>query len=349
MDPEDLRRVLRSNGVDVWTLIETAIAVAARDHGKELRSRRDAIVERLYASPEPADRCRNCEPDRVGGGEPRPVRPRGGGEERGGRGAGAPPADAKRAFPPRSPQSPEPFGGESPHEEEEEEEEERTWADPDQSEDSLVSLLQNLADMDITFKALKETDIGRHVNELRKHPSGEIRRIAKQLVRKWKDLVDEWVKSNSACDSSSPAIITDGDSPLQIPGKNLQQNNNQVPEFAYSPYPHNNGGVSSDTKNGPELLEPKAKALRRGEAPTKPNNHAASSSSATPAKLIKEQKESLLDDPEKLASARRRLQENYQEAQNAKKQRTIQVMDIHEIPKPKNTFVRKSGIQAKHW
>lgn len=44
-----------------------------------------------------------------------------------------------------------------------------------------------------------------------------------------------------------------------------------------------NGGVSSDTKNGPELLEPKAKALRRGEAPTKPNNHAASSSSATPA------------------------------------------------------------------
>lgn len=43
-----------------------------------------------------------------------------------------------------------------------------------------------------------------------------------------------------------------------------------------------NGGVSSDTKNGPELLEPKAKALRRGEAPTKPNNHAASSSSPAP-------------------------------------------------------------------
>ena len=41
--------------------------------------------------------------------------------------------------------------------------------DPDQSEDFLVELLQNLADMDITFQALKETDIARHVNRLRKH------------------------------------------------------------------------------------------------------------------------------------------------------------------------------------
>lgn len=79
-----------------------------------------------------------------------------------------------------------------------------------QSEDSLVDLLQNLADMDITFIALKvvtqtaffiflrvsrltlsfflyvfsqETDIGRHVNRLRKHPSNEVRRLVKQLVR----------------------------------------------------------------------------------------------------------------------------------------------------------------------
>lgn len=35
----------------------------------------------------------------------------------------------------------------------------------------------------------------------------------------------------------------------------------------------------------------------------------------------------------------------------ARKQRTIQVMDIHEIPKPKNAFFarNKGGFQAKHW
>ncbi|KAL7213213.1 hypothetical protein ACSBR2_015838 [Camellia fascicularis] len=63
--------------------------------------------------------------------------------------------------------------------------------DPDQSEDSLVKLLQSVADMDITFKALKETDIGRHVNRLWKNPSNDVQRLVKQLIRKWKDLVDE--------------------------------------------------------------------------------------------------------------------------------------------------------------
>jgi hypothetical protein len=86
----------------------------------------------------------------------------------------------------------------------------------------MVSLLQNLADMDITYKALQvklafsfafrwscsrkdwfgcflrqqlnvmkslrfcflqDTDIGRHVNGLRKHPSSEVRQLVKLLVR----------------------------------------------------------------------------------------------------------------------------------------------------------------------
>ncbi|KAI8025277.1 hypothetical protein LOK49_LG02G02990 [Camellia lanceoleosa] len=54
--------------------------------------------------------------------------------------------------------------------------------DPDQFENFLVELLQSVADMDITFKALKETDIGRHVNRLWKNPSNDVRRLVKQLV-----------------------------------------------------------------------------------------------------------------------------------------------------------------------
>ena len=86
-------------------------------------------------------------------------------------------------------------------------------------------------------------------------------------------------------------------------------------------------------------------------------------------------------DDEKLNSARKRLQENYQEAKNgllsifgicfynlfliwklitiyvgvyfiyeAKKQRTIQVMDIHDIPKPKNGFIarNKGSFAGRH-
>jgi hypothetical protein len=38
----------------------------------------------------------------------------------------------------------------------------------------------------------------------------------------------------------------------------------------------------------------------------------------------------------RLEAAKRKLQERYQEAENAKKQRTIQVMELGDIPKPKN-------------
>lgn len=59
MDPEDLRSVLRTTGVDLWTLIETAIAVAAAEHGRELKARRDGIVEKLYSLAD--GRCQNCD------------------------------------------------------------------------------------------------------------------------------------------------------------------------------------------------------------------------------------------------------------------------------------------------
>jgi len=35
----------------------------------------------------------------------------------------------------------------------------------------------------LLFCFLQETDIGRHVNGLRKHPSGEVRQLVKLLVR----------------------------------------------------------------------------------------------------------------------------------------------------------------------
>ncbi|KAE9601308.1 hypothetical protein Lalb_Chr13g0296411 [Lupinus albus] len=58
-------------------------------------------------------------------------------------------------------------------------------------------------------------------------------------------------------------------------------------------------------------------------------------------------------DSERLASARKRLQENYKEAANAKKQRMIQVMDLHELPKPKNKNVffakKQQSVHGRFW
>lgn len=115
-----------------------------------------------------------------------------------------------------------------------------------QSENCLVDLLQCLAEMDISFKVLevfqnaklinshdftmifffffflllKRTDIGRHVNRLRKHSSNEVRRLVKLLIRRWKDIVDEWVRLNTAVEETGDAEY----SPFQTHLNNFQDN-----------------------------------------------------------------------------------------------------------------------------
>ncbi|KAL1569551.1 putative mediator of RNA polymerase II transcription subunit 26c [Salvia divinorum] len=378
MDSDEFRSILSRSGVGIWALIDAAIGLASSDYGEELRSRRDGIVESLYASA--GQLCRSC----------------GGGTNAAGE------ADQDHRFCNRSSKIDYSsddvdhkdnnnydsnkknsvvvdddrnlnvdFGKtaltpDSDHlnlnDEESEvdpyaglfDDDEQTTIfsikeqleDPQLSEEAVVELLQTLADMDITFQALKDTDIGRHVNRLRKHSSNEVRRLVKQLVRKWKETVDEWVKVNQP-QATTANLIADVDSPQQNIPKNQQNGHHQVPDFGYSPNPRNGGPTPE--RNYVEY-EPKPKpspsAAARREAPSRPPQSVSKSSSAPPNRA---QRETVVDD-ERLNSARRRLQENYQEAQNAKKQRTIQMMDIHEIPKPKNTFFAKNkgGFQGRH-
>lgn len=347
MDLDDFRSILETAGVDVWMFIDTAITVASMDYAGDLKRRRDGIVERLYAATVAPPLCRNCE----GGSNIKPNS-----QQITKQSSPSPSPERqqqRRASSPATPQSLgnddddeelDPYGGLFDDEQKKILEIKEQLEDPQQSEDSLVDLLQNLADMDITFQALKETDIGRHVNRLRKHPSNDVRRLVKLLVRKWKEIVDEWVKLNPQGGTNN-TLMADGDSP---PQKNTPNghHHSQIPDFAYSPNPHN--GSSGSDRN--TEVEPKPKPIPRREAPPKP-------SPVTPAPTSqnrqREQKPSSFD-AERLASARKRLQENYKEAENAKKQRTIQVMDIHDLPKskPKNGFFPKNkggGSQTRHW
>ncbi|KAK9167109.1 hypothetical protein Scep_002300 [Stephania cephalantha] len=360
MDFDDLRSILRNSGVDLWTLIDSAISMASADYRAELMNRRDGMVEKLYAPPV-ISRCKNCDHQQQqqlmmmidkdqkessshelkGGGSPStPIS------------TDDADADADEDRDGRR------FSGNSidVDDVDDVDDDEQTRIlnikeqldDLDQSEDSVIHLLQNLKDMDITFKALQETDIGRHVNRFRKHQSNEVRRLVKQLVRKWKDLVDEWVKSNMPGEVAAASALIDEDSPLQNTQKSNQNGHHQVPDFTYSPNNTHNWSSGSD-KNTAEP-ESKGKTVpRRAPPQPKPVQSVTPPNSALPNRQG-ERKDSTID-PERFASARRRLHENYQEAQNAKKQRTIQVMDIHDIPKPKNTFFarNKGGFQTKHW
>uniref|UniRef100_A0A2N9I249 TFIIS N-terminal domain-containing protein n=1 Tax=Fagus sylvatica TaxID=28930 RepID=A0A2N9I249_FAGSY len=358
MDLEDFRAVLESSGVDVWTFIETAIAVASVDYGSELKQRRDGIVERLYAatasfSTNEQSRCLNCDDDDEYEGDADHHRRHLNNNSKNNinnihinEAKTTPQSAADRDD---DDEDLDPYAGLFDDEQKRILEIKEHLEDPQQTEESLVELLQTLADMDITFQALKETDIGRHVNRLRKHSSNDVRRLVKLLVRKWKDIVDEWVKLNPTGGHTSSALMVDGDSPQQ---KVPLNGHLQVPDFAYSPNPHN--GSSGSDKNNSES-EPKPKVIPRKEAPPRPAQSAAHVSAPAHQNRQREQPPPKDIDSQRLATARKRLQENYKEAENAKRQRTIQVMDIHEIPKPKNTFFGKNkggsggGSHGRHW
>ncbi|XP_022844608.1 probable mediator of RNA polymerase II transcription subunit 26c isoform X1 [Olea europaea var. sylvestris] len=320
MDSDELRAILSRSRVGIWALIDTAIKVAISDYAEDLKHRRDKIVESLYSSPSSNQLCQNCNSsindevqdhyyshnnnsdnnnDYANGNKKNSIFSN----------------DITNEEFSKSPLTPESNNRNSTGGEEEEEDldpygglfdDEQTkilrfkeqLEDPNQSEEYVVELLQNLADMDITFQALKETDIGRYVNGLRKYPSNEVRRLVKELVRKWKETVDEWVKENNPEASSN--LIADGDSPQQNMSKNQHNGHHQVPDFGYSPNPRSEcmnqilkfavDGKSGSERNSLEY-EPKSKpsqSVSWRETPSRPPQSVPKSASATPNVLTSE-------------------------------------------------------------
>ncbi|AQK58904.1 putative mediator of RNA polymerase II transcription subunit 26c [Zea mays] len=341
---ERLGRALDAFGGNLWALVDAALDAAARDRPDELRARRDSIVERLYAA---AAGCSNC------AGRPPSVAAlaaAGLEEEDGEEAAPASPwaeADAQAGG---AEAQTEVLGAGEPDLESKIVAIRDFLEDPNQPENELVSLLQNLADMDVTYNALQETDIGRQVNGLRKHPSAEVRRLVKQLIRKWKEIVDDWVRLDNSGGDGSASVMSFGVSVFSKPTEVYVLFAAEILDGSTSEMANNGFESTMDAKRRASPVPAHHNSRQMN------NNHHSTtittSTSSAPAKVTREQKQSLVD-LDRLDSARKRLQENYQEAQNAKKQRTIQVMDINDIPKPKsrNAFIRKSGsggLPARH-
>ncbi|XP_059280015.1 probable mediator of RNA polymerase II transcription subunit 26c isoform X1 [Lycium ferocissimum] len=190
MELDELRSILNNSSVDLWDLIDTAISVAILDHGKELRSRRDGIVEKLY----------NCNSD------------------------GNYEIPQSLIYNRSTESNIDDYKLKREEKSVEYEDLESKiliiknhFEIPNQSDNCLVDLLQSLAEMDISFKVLEKTDIGRHVNRVRKHSSNEVRRLVKLLIRRWKDIVDEWVRLNTPVEETG-----DADSPFQPHLNNFQ-------------------------------------------------------------------------------------------------------------------------------
>ncbi|KAF8098849.1 hypothetical protein N665_0257s0059 [Sinapis alba] len=164
---------------DIFGIIEHAIMVAATDSPEELKTRRDTIVELLFSCP--LSRCIGCH---------QPVETVG--------------VDS---------------GG---HEEDE------MKLNVNQIVDEVMRIkdillnkhdepsvlfesMTKLASMSISMDLIKGSEIGKAVNRLRKHGSNKISKLAKTLIEKWKEMVDQLInmpKEVAAADDGTPKSAT---------------------------------------------------------------------------------------------------------------------------------------------
>ncbi|XP_073032071.1 probable mediator of RNA polymerase II transcription subunit 26c isoform X1 [Primulina eburnea] len=285
MDLDEFRSLVVDSGLDVWTWIDMAISLASADHEKELMNRRDGIIQKLYAPL--FSRCQNCDNQFFRG------------------------PQCNVTEPVNNETQEEKMESKNEVEEEEDDIQLREILEiknlldsSTQSEGSLAALLQRLAAKNITFKELKETDIGRQVTRLRKHSSDEVRRLVKVLVRKWKDTVDEWVRLNVTEEEITQFSDDKKSPPRQAQLKNSIQNAEMVPH--------------EEAQNG-----------------------SVSYCSTPPYK--EKVKDNQIESDKLYASSAKRLHGNQEETRTVRRQRTEQTMNFDSMPKVKKVAIANNG------
>ncbi|KAL3686199.1 hypothetical protein R1sor_004221 [Riccia sorocarpa] len=217
------RNFFESSGQDIWTVIDKAIGVAAADFPQELRLRRDGLTERMYTAhllhlqdheedvqPRGSDKTnatsgvyhRDEELEEENDDEPQQQRHRRDSDDA----ARGMIRDRDRLDDVRDTDllaALDEWDQEGMYVKEIMNIKE-SIRDIDQPESDIMEQLNKLEDLNLSVELLQRTEIGKEVNVLRKHSSRRVRAFAKKIVRSWKDLVDEWVRT---CQQPNPTAI----------------------------------------------------------------------------------------------------------------------------------------------
>ncbi|KAL0743971.1 hypothetical protein Bca4012_085484 [Brassica carinata] len=171
---DDWRDYFRRGESDIFEIINHAIILAAADFPDEFKSRREGIAQVLY-SRNASRRCIGCGHEVTDNGR----------------------------------MAVETVGGAGEGEEDETKLNDNEIFDEvvrikdvllnkdDESNSVLLRSLRKLESMSLSVDLLKDTEIGKAVNGLRRHGSDKIRELAKALFAEWKELVDQWMNGTN--------------------------------------------------------------------------------------------------------------------------------------------------------
>ncbi|KAH7292207.1 hypothetical protein KP509_29G056100 [Ceratopteris richardii] len=384
---EQWRVYLESSGVDFWTICERALALAYIDNPIDFPVRRDRLAQKLFAPEKLEQDVREDQAPLITGireGQRISNRKKTNSSSNG----------VDPAF--RLARNDNYDEAEALTEEMEEEtllkrdvfEIKDVLVDSYKSEREILISLQRLEYMQLSFDVLKETEIGKTVNSLRKHPCASIRSLVKKLVSEWKDTANHWYKSmehvtaaaraEHISDHSTPDGQEDGlpsppmDEGALLAGRTVSiemsqlfdfmdddtspQKRGKLDDMAGSTHTRKASGDSGNTHQSSKqsnredcVLKKKESALRKREMDNigasnghgkKDQDNCLSNGSDirrhVTEKVERRYQEDTQESPEldeRLLAAKRKLQENYQQAEIVKRQRTIQVMELEQLPK----------------
>ncbi|KAI3990035.1 hypothetical protein MKX01_013521 [Papaver californicum] len=229
------------------------------------------------------------------------------------------------------------------------------------SEEELLEAMRRLQMMIISMDTLKVTAIGKAVNDIRKHSSKQISRLARTLIEGWKLMVDMWMSANGeaiaagkiSLDSGNSSVMDEGKAPSSPPKEkatgdgNLRNRPNEVwykciPTMQRKITPNSKplqphqANVFTTEKNEPKVAR---KETETGMMTITPSDGTKLCNNLS---LVERHQNLSLSGRKndmdeisvqmKLEASRKRLHDAYQQAENAKKQRTIRVMDLKDLP-----------------
>ncbi|KAF8081925.1 hypothetical protein N665_0856s0014 [Sinapis alba] len=369
------RDYFRRGDSDIFQIIDHAIMVAAADSPTKFKSRRDKIAELLFSSR--VTRCTGCGEEEANRGGDREV---GGGDNNNNN-----QIVSNYSYEDEAEALSDAIEEFSMVSKEVVRIKEIFLNKDDQPHSVILESLRKLKLMSLNVDILKSTEIGKAVNGLRKHGSDQIRQLAKTLIAEWKELVDQWVNTTKDLagaggtpESANPSVVDEEEEEEAFPSLPYDVdiftpeangfemlNGNFFDSLDFDGNLCNSGeeyNTSREHERRPQKRRPEGTTQRRIQDAPFRSIKPFSSADGTRRPLQHEQKRKAPEpqqeklkglDPadSKFEFAKRKLQESYQHHENAKKQRTIQVLET--IPKqssaPQKPQLRRPVMNNRRW
>ncbi|XP_004249724.1 probable mediator of RNA polymerase II transcription subunit 26b [Solanum lycopersicum] len=247
-----------------------------------------------------------------------------------------------------------------------------------ESDSNVYKSLKRLQTMGLSVEILQKTEIGKSVSTLRWHNSKNIRCLVRKMVKEWIEMVQEWVDARAALterkSESTKAFVVDEEEgglpapPLEDLPFLFSQTTSKIELSQIFDGMDDDGNViiSVDQKDEQEkkrtsLVKPnKPPGVNPGRGrPTKRaleqklnNDHEMKlqekfdkrKTQTRPVHTQQNKLKCLDEDAERLnlEATKRKLHECYQQVENAKRHRTVQVMSLKDIPQ------QGRGIRKPH-